>query len=263
MTIANHTQAELHKTLTLPGIWAGLAVGILGSTAIAALNALSTRNAINNADTSMLADTSTWESVFSALLIATVGSIIIGVLVVGSEYSKDTTESGSGKQITTTLLTTPNRTTVLAAKTIVTTTLTFAMTATALAVSAVVAHFLSGGLGVETVSFGQAIARSVGGIVYCVLMGLIASAITYLTRSVVVPLTLLIVNSSLVSVSFLLSKVTVVAHWLPDMAGRNLFGSPQFAAESSFSAVTGGLVMALWAAGLLLVAAWDFYRRDA
>ena len=93
-------------------------------------------------------------------------------------------------------------------------------------------------------------------------MGLIAFAITVVTRSGIVPLIVLIVNSSLVSVSLLLTRLTPLAHWLPDLAGRRLFGGVS-TVEGGLDAVPGGLVMSAWTLALLLVAGFVFARRDA
>ena len=95
-------------------------------------------------------------------------------------------------------------------------------------------------------------------------MGLIAFAITVLARSGIIPLIILIANSSVVSVSLLLTNLTPAAHWLPDMAGRNLFGFPaDSVVPGGLDPTPGAIVMAGWALALLIVAGIVFRRRDA
>ncbi|GGM87232.1 hypothetical protein ACFFX1_05895 [Dactylosporangium sucinum] len=75
---------------------------------------------------------------------------------------------------------------------------------------------------------------------------------------------MLIANSSLVSVSYLLSRVTALARFLPDLAGIRLFARESFAAfDDALDPLIGGLIMAAWTLGLLAVSAVVFTRRDA
>ncbi|MGW6275864.1 hypothetical protein [Kribbella sp. NPDC055071] len=91
--------------------------------------------------------------------------------------------------------------------------------------------------------------------------GLIGLAVTVMIRNGLVPLIVMIVNSSVVSVSLLLSKLTPLALWLPDMAGRRLFGPSQIG--GGLGAVPGGFVMAGWALAFCAAAAVVFAPRDA
>jgi ABC-type transport system involved in multi-copper enzyme maturation permease subunit len=115
---------------------------------------------------------------------------------------------------------------------------------------------------VETVTTQDAVRRCLGGALYWLLTALIAFAITALARSGVIPLLVLIVNSSLVSFSLLLTNITPLAHWLPDMAGRRLFDGP-YTVEGGLDAGPGAVVMAGWTVALLAIAAIVFRRRDA
>lgn len=106
--------------------------------------------------------------------------------------------------------------------------------------------------------------RWLGAAVYAILTALIALAITVLTRSGVVPLIVLVANGSVVSISFLLSKVTPLARYLPDLAGmRMIADGDRMAVEDALAPLPGGLVMAAWTAALLAVAAVVLSRRDA
>lgn len=82
-----------------------------------------------------------------------------------------------------------------------------------------------------------------------------------ITRNGIVPLTLLIINSSVVSVSYLLTKVTDLAVYLPDIVGAQMFiRSADFPVE--VAPVTAGLVMTAWVVALLAVGAVLFQGRD-
>jgi ABC-2 type transport system permease protein len=75
-----------------------------------------------------------------------------------------------------------------------------------------------------------------------------------------VTLTVLIVNSSVVSVSYLLTKVTPAANYLPDIVGAHMFLNQ--VGDVRIAPLTAGLVMTAWVAALLGLGAWLFERRD-
>ena len=262
MILINTVAGEFRKALTLPGVWAGLGVGIFVSLAISLLNAMTVRSAINSGDLSRVADTSTFETVFAIMPLGTVGAVIIAVMIMGSEYTADTAESGGARQILTTLRAVPSRGTLMAAKSMVTVVLVTVMAAVALPLCSAAAHLVIAGAGTETVTVGEALTRSVQGTLYWILMGLIALAISALTRGVLIPLVVLIVNSSLVSFTYLLTKVTSLANWLPDMAGRNLFTGAGLGPHEGLDPLPGAIVMAMWTIGLLATATVVFVRRD-
>lgn len=124
------------------------------------------------------------------------------------------------------------------------------------------AELVIGGTGTETVTHHNALIRALLGTLYWILMGLIALAIAALARNVLIPLAFLIVNSSLVSFSYLLTKVTSLANYLPDMAGRNLFMGESMGAPEGLAPLPGGLIMALWMVGLLAMATIFLRRTD-
>lgn len=262
MSLWNTLLAEIRKTATLPAAWAGTAVAVLGSAALTAVNARSVRSAAESGTPELVADTSTYETGFSAMpILGTVGAVIIGVIVFSSEYAADRAESGGGRQIATTLASTPGRTSLFVAKAL--TVLLFVALNALLAIpsSFAIAHLIIGDAGTEIVTHEEALARCAGAVVYWMLSALIALAITALVRSGVVPLIFLIVNNSLVSFSLLLTNLTPLAHWLPDMAGRKLFGIG--GVEGGLEPIPGGIVMGVWALLALVVAGVVFRRRDA
>jgi ABC-type transport system involved in multi-copper enzyme maturation permease subunit len=209
-----------------------------------------------------VAFTSVFEAAYAAVPLGTVGAVVFGVVVMSSEYTANSADAGSGRQITATLAASPHRVGLLVAKAL-TVVLLVAVTAAASIPACVgVAHLIIGDSATEVIGVGDALVRSLGATLYWTLTGLIAFAITVLTRSGIIPLVVLIANSSLVSVSLLLTNLTPLAYWLPDLAGRKLFiGMPTVAGGPGVE--TGAWVMAAWTLGLLAIAGAVFSRRDA
>ncbi|RIQ11768.1 ABC transporter permease [Jiangella rhizosphaerae] len=241
MSAVDAVAAELRKALTLPATLAALAVAVLGPVALAALNA------------SQGVTDSAAEAALAAEPLVMVGAIVLGVVAVSSEYS-------GGRQIASTFAAMPRRLTVLAAKAAAVAVLVASAAAVALPAALLAARLVAGpGAGAEDL-----VGRGVGAGVYAVLTGLIALAITVLTRSGVVPIIVLVANGSVVSVSFLLYQVTPLARYLPDLAGMRLVaGEDRVAIDDALAPLPGGLVMAAWTAALLAVAGAVLVRRDA
>lgn len=238
--------AELSKLVSLPATWLAAAVGVVVS---AAVTVLSAGSSTPGADTG-----------FSSLALGVAGAIVIGVVVMSSEYAVEGEESAGGRQITTTLTAVPSRLRVLLAKA-----LAVALAAAALAVVAIVVTF-----GLTALLLGDrapgldadAIARMGGMALYWVLVALLAFALTVLTRNGVVPMAVLIANFSAVPVTFLLTRVTELANWLPDTAGMRMW-SRGLDTSVEITPALGGAVMAAWVAALLVAAGIVFTRRDA
>ncbi|SCL29877.1 ABC-2 family transporter protein [Micromonospora pallida] len=262
MNAWNTFAAELRKTATLPAAWAGVAVALLGSVAITLLNAFSTRAALDAGQPETRAFTSPFETAFAAMPLGTVGAVVIGVIVFSSEYMANSTDAGGGRQITAALTASPRRVGLLAAKAATIVVFVAVVAVVTLPITVGIARAVIGEAGTETVTLDEAVTRCLGGTLYWALTGLIAFAITVLTRSGIIPLIVLIVNSSVVSFSLLLTNLTPLAHWLPDMAGRRLFGG-LYTIEGGLDAVPGALVMGGWTLALLIVATVVFRRRDA
>lgn len=254
--------AELRKAASLPAVWVAGAVAAFGSGALTALNAVSTRNAITSGRPESYGDPEPVEIAFAALPLGVVAAVVIGVVVVSSEYTPNSTDTADGRQITATLTAVPRRTAVLLAKAVSAAALTAASAVLAIGPSVLIARLVLGDLAEPELTASEALADAAGATLYWILMGMMALAITVFTRSGIVPLVVLIVNGSLVSVSFLLTRVTDLAHWLPDMAGRRLFPAVG-QADGGLDAVPGALVMAAWAIGLLVLAGAVFACRDA
>jgi ABC-2 type transport system permease protein len=260
MSLPATTAAELRKVATLPATAVAAAVSVLGCAGISALNAVHVRDALAAGQPDLVAYTSPVEAVFSAVPLGTVGAVVLGVSAISSEYAVNSPDAGGGRQVLATLTATPRRLHLLAGKALVVVLLVAATAAVAIPVSLALAVAVTGG---PTPTAGL-LARSAGTALYWVLTALMAMAVTVLTRNGVVPLVVLITNSSLVSASFLLAKLTPLAFWLPDLAGARLFAGELFAAtEEALDPLTGALVMVAWTVALLGVAAAAFTRRDA
>jgi ABC-2 type transport system permease protein len=245
-------RAELRKLLGLPTAWIGLVLGTLLVPVIVLLNAPSTRRAIT---AGTLTDTS--DLGLRDLGIGVIGPMILGVVVVSSEYTSTGQDAPGARQLAATLTAAPNRLRLLAAKT----------TALLLVVTAQATVTTAATLTLTRLLHGEhapapAPARIAAAILYWLLTALLAYAITLITRTGIVPLTVLILNSTVVSVSYLLTRVTDLAAYLPDIAGVQMFiHRADFPVE--LAPVTAGLVMIAWVVALLTVGAVLFHRRDA
>ncbi|PZG47355.1 ABC transporter permease [Spongiactinospora gelatinilytica] len=239
--------AELAKLASLPAAWVAAATGVLVPSAVAAMTARG--GPVPGGE-----DIGYQELAFGVL-----GAIVLGVVAISSEYVTESAESGGGRQITTSLTAVPSRTRFLLAK----------MGAVAIggALLAVVAAAATMGVvqaGAQTPPLGAGdVPRLAGVVCYWALTALLAFGVTVLTRHGVVPLALFIVNTSVVSVTYLLTKITLLANYLPDMAGVRMFIRRLPDNDVEIAPLTAGLVMAAWVAALLVVATVVFTRRDA
>ena len=105
--------------------------------------------------------------------------------------------------------------------------------------------------------------RRVAGVsVFWVTMALISCAFTAVTRSGVLPLVVLLANSTVLSFSRLLALVTDSARYLPDTAALSMFlvESP---VEGAVDAATGFYVCAAWALLAIGVIVVSWVTRDA
>ncbi|HUR05732.1 MAG TPA: ABC transporter permease [Nonomuraea sp.] len=254
--MVNTIRAELSKILALPGTWVATAIAVLIPLGIAVLNLPSYRD---NPSTGRVG-APTVDGGFQESTMGLIGVIVLGVIIISSEYTVNGNEVGGGRQITTSLTAVPGRGRLLAAKTLVLAGLVAVLAAIAVPATVLATRTLIGEsaapLGADT---GW---RMLGAVLYWVLTALMAFGITVLTRSGILPLIVLIANTSVVSVSFLLTKATPLARFLPDVAGVQMYVR-EYHATDLLAPVPGGLVMAAWTAGVLAVAWFRFTRRDA
>lgn len=237
--------AELTKLGSLPATWLAMAAGLAVTAGVTVLSAGSEPSP---------------DVGFSSLALGVAGAIVLGVVAMNSEYAVEGEESAGGRQIITTLIATPSRLRVLGAKV-----LAVVLATVILATAAVLVAFgLLAALNPDAMPAldGDFFLRAGGVVVYWVLVALLAFGFTVIVRSGVVPMAVLVANFSAVPVTFLLTKVTPAANWLPDVAGMRMW-SRGIESSVEMAPLTGGLIMATWVAALLAIAAVAFVRRDA
>ncbi|BCJ39529.1 hypothetical protein GCM10010168_62230 [Actinoplanes ianthinogenes] len=244
-------RAELRKLLGLPTARVGLILGVLIAPLLVLINAPATRESIADGTLGDPTDLG-----FRNLGIGLLGALILGVVSVSSEYTPTGDDSPGARQLTATLTAVPHRLRLLIAK------------ATALVLVVAVQGLITATatLALTELVHGDAVpapsvARVAGAILYWVLITLLAFAITLIARNGVITLTVLILNSSVVSVSYLLYKVMPLAAYLPDIVGPHMF-IRSMDLSLRIPPVTAGLVMTAWVAAFLILAAWLFQRRD-
>lgn len=238
-------RAEMSKLASLPAAWLAITAGLVVPTGIAVITSLT---ATPGPDTG-----------FSELAIGVLGAIVLGVVTIGSEYTTEGEEATGGRQITTALTATPSRTRLLVSKTIAVMIVSAAMAIVAVLLVHTTVHLLLGPK--APVIDGGTVARGGGAVAYWVLMALLGFGLTVLTRNGIIPMAVLIANSSAVTVTYLLAQSFPAANYLPDLAGMRMFTTLHTSVE--IAPVAGGLIMATWVTALLVVAGIVFARRDA
>ncbi|MEI3606568.1 ABC transporter permease [Pseudogracilibacillus sp. SE30717A] len=239
--------AELSKLFSLPGIWLAFLIGTFAPPAIAALDSMAEKKDIIAGVSTRLSEVG-----FIGLALGVQGIIILGVLAVSSEYLTESSESGGGNQITTSLTAVSSRLHFLLAKAGAVTVISILLSIVAILTTVSVTNLI---LGEYAPVFETS--KLIGVVCYWTFTALLAFGITILTKNGIIPLAVLIINSSVVTVSYLLTKVTKLAFYLPDLAGSDMFISDGF-----HTPFTGSLIMFAWVAVLLIVAGIVFHRRD-
>ncbi|MGR6920237.1 ABC transporter permease [[Actinomadura] parvosata] len=251
--------AELRKLVTLPSALVATTVGTVFTLGVTAMSVGRLRDRLGAGAPD---DGSRLDLALNMSAPGVISVIVLGIVVISSEYAVNGKDAGGGRQIPVTLTAVPRRGRLLAAKAI----------ALVLASGAVAAVTIGGAilmsqvmLGDHAAPMGELVAalgwRPAGAVAYWVLTALIAFAVTVMTRSGIVPMVAFIANTTLVSVTFLLTRVTSLARYLPDVAGAQMFATG-YPAESMVEPLTGAFVMTGWTVALLAVAATVFLRRD-
>ncbi|GAA0848691.1 hypothetical protein GCM10008915_58630 [Bifidobacterium pullorum subsp. gallinarum] len=241
--------AELSKLFSLPGIWLAFLIGAFAPAIIAVLDSTAQKEEIIAGVSTRLSEVG-----FIGLGLGVQGVIILGVLAVSSEYLTESGESGGGQQITTSLTVVSSRLHFLLAKAGAVTVTSILLSVVAMMTTLSATHLV---LGEYTPAFEGS--KLLGAICYWTFTALLAFGITVLTKNGTIPLAVLIINTSVVSFSFLLSKVTKLALYLPDRAGIDMF---MLMSDSFLTPFTGGLVMFAWVVVIFIAAAIVFHRRD-
>ena len=247
-----YVAAEFRKLLGLPSAWAGIAVGLALPPGVVAINGPYLRKAIADGTSIRLDDLG-----YTELMVGVIGALVLGVVAAGSEYTSGGQHAPDARQLTTSLIAMPRRLLFLAAKAtaLSATVATLAVLGTTATLAA--ADAVLGGAAPPLEAD-----RMAGVAGYWVLMALLACGLTVCARNGVIPLTVLILNSSVVSISFLLSRLTDAAVYLPDIAGARMF-IRDLDLPVLLPPVVGGLVTAGWVSVALAAAAVLLRRRDA
>lgn len=234
--------AELSKLRTLPLTTYAAAGMILVSALIAA--ALAGLHAERGGTVPAV------DAVLEAMPYAQAGAILLGVVPVSHEYF--------GRQFSTTLIAVPRRMRVIVAKTsatmivlLVVGTLSVAM---AWSSAELTLHALDADAAAATA---EDLARLGGAVVYLVLIGLLAHAVTLVLRHLVPALVSMLVVVYILP--FALTALGEHTRWLPTRAGSQLFAPD----DAVLTAITGSLVLLAWAAVIGVVGAARFALSDA
>ncbi|TCZ80065.1 ABC transporter permease [Paenibacillus albiflavus] len=241
--------AELSKLFSLPGIWLAFFIGAIAPAVVTALDCIAVKEDIIAGVSTRLSEVG-----YIGLGFGVQGVIILGVLAVSSEYLTESSESGGGNQITTSLTAVSSRLHFLLAKACAVTVISILLCIVAIMTTVTATHLI---LGEYAPAFEWS--RLIGAVCYWTFTALLAFGITVLTKNGIIPLTVLIINSSFVSFSFLLSRVTKLAFYLPDRAGVDMF---MLTSDKFHTPFIGGIVMFAWVVVLFIVAAIVFHRRD-
>ncbi|MDR0269920.1 ABC transporter permease [Paenibacillus sp.] len=241
--------AELSKLFSLPGIWLAFLIGTFVPAVMAAL-------VITQQKEKIIA-TGLSDAGYIGLGFGVQGVIILGVLAVSSEYLTESSESGGGNQITTSLTVVSSRFHFLLAKASAVTVISVLLSIVAMITTVSATNII---LGEYAPAFEAS--KLIGVVCYWTFTALLALGITVLTKNGIIPLTMLMINSSVVTVSVLLSKVTKLAFYLPDRAGMDMFMPMSDSFDKFHIPFIGGLVMFAWVVVLFIIAAIVFHRRD-
>lgn len=177
--------------------------------------------------------------------------VALAALWAGSEY-------GSGGQIRTTLLATPQRLRVFLVKASLLAVVVAVLACVTMAGTIVITHSAAA-TGVDPWGLTPKIWASIGGVTLAwTLMALIAFAIGTLARTAILPL--ILITPLVIGIGDFLANIWVGAKYLPTTAGAALYSDP--GAGSYLAPAAGAVVQAGWALALLAIAGVVFVRRD-
>ena len=178
--------------------------------------------------------------------------ILLAAVIVGSEYRNGLLRS--------TQLATPRRVRLLGAKVIIIAGLTFTLAVVSTGLAVLLRQAVLGGDGIPPSEFSSGMwlnLLSIG--VNWMLIALISAALTVLARSLLLPVIVLV--PLVLGLGVALVSVLPWLKYAPDLAGLQLIS--RYPGIGLLDPVPGGVVMAAWAAALLLPAFVVFTRRDA
>lgn len=239
--------SEVSKLASLPFIWFAFIAGLIVPNGIALI-------AYSNGSNAATIDIG-----FAELSVGVLGAIVLGGMAIGSEFVTEGGDAASGRQITTSLIAVPSRIRLLTAKVGAT-----AIITAVLAIFAIISVFTTIQFISEpgTLIFNEDMfIRMIGVVIYWILMALLTLGLTVLTRNAIIPIAVMVINSSAITLTYILTQMNSLATYLPDMAGQKMF----FRGVDTGIELTppvGGIVMGTWVLLLLILAGFSFSRRD-
>lgn len=239
-------QAELTKTFTLRSIQAALVAALIAPPALALASGLAFDPA-SPAAAALQSEAQGFETAgFGQPLV-----ILLAALIVGSEYL-----DGS---LRTTLLATPQRGRLFAAKLVVIAGLAALIGAIAMSAAVLLKRAALAEHGLAVTGFTPGITWNLVTVtINYTLIALIAAAITALARSFIV--TLVVLVPLVLGLTISLVGMLPLLKFLPDLAGIQLLTS--YRGVGLLDPLPGGLVMGTWAVLFTSAAAFVFVRRD-
>lgn len=239
-------RAELTKTLTLRSIQATLLAAIVVPPALALASGLAFTPSSPAAAGFPIESHGFETAGFGQPLI-----ILLAALITGTEYLDG--------QLRSTLVATPQRGRVLAAKLVIIAGIAALIGIISTAAAVLLKHAALGEHGLGSTQFTAAMAWNLLGVaINYTLIALIAAAITLLARTFIV--TLIVLVPLVLGLTISLLGALPPLKYLPDLAGIQLL--TRYPNVGLLEPITGGLVMAGWALALTLASAVFFLRRD-
>ena len=253
-------RAEALKLCTLPGVRLATLLALAVPMLLTWLESSQIRSAVETGDLGGMIDASTTNTRFGSLTVGQVGFVVLGVLSVSSEYVRNTQAVGRCRQLTTSMVAMPGGARRMIAKLAVllgfATVLAVAATAGTLAVA-------RWALGDVEATWGDPWPRAAAAVLFLVVMTVIAAALAELVRGGTLPLTLLVANAAAVSFTLLLSKVTSLAKYAPDIALTYTFMTDNNVVQDPLSPGAGALVGVTWGVAAIILAVLLHARREA
>jgi len=238
--------AELTKLRTLPVALGAIAAALLLPPALAVMMGL------NQAGSRSAAAINPDGQGFEAAGFGQPLVILLAAVIVGSEYRNGLLRS--------TQLATPRRVRLLAAKVVVIAGLTFTLAIVSTGLAVMLRQAVLGDDGIPPNEFTSGMWLNVLGVgVNWMLIALVSAALTVLARSALLPVIVLV--PLVLGLGVALVTVLPWLKYAPDLAGLQLIS--RYPGIGLLDPITGGVVMAAWAAALLLPAFIVFTRRDA
>lgn len=242
-----HTlHAELTKTFTLRSIQATVLAALIAPPALALASGLAF-----DPDAPTTASFPIESHGFETAGFGQPLVILLAALITGTEYLDG--------QLRTTVLTTPRRGRVFAAKLIVIAAIAILIGLLATSAAVLLKHAALGERGLTIGEFTAGMGWNLAGVaINYMLIALIAATITVLARTLIV--TLVVLVPLVLGLTISLLGVIPVLRYLPDLAGIQLLTT--YPGVGLLDSVPGGIVMAGWAT-LFGVGAWIAFRaRD-